>query len=357
MSQRASITCPARLHLGLWEIAPDQPGRFGGIGWMIDEPSTQLELEWSLTERSNASSTAGWETVGPAEATTRMDRVIQGMAQASAARAAWSRVRLRCSVLRTAPPHRGLGSGTQLACSVATLVRWMERAWEGDDLASARWAADVWSHATQPMLAARDALAHASQRGERSGLGTAGHLAGGFMVDHGCDGHAPQSPRRIERFEMPTSWRMVMIAPQGMPTVSGSLERAYFQTCQSPNPHRLSMQRMVDEAIVPALVRGDLNAFGEGIYEYGRRAGQVFAAAQGGAYRSPVVEQMVAQLRRWGVQGVAQSSWGPSLVAVVVDQAAAETLVQRLDTEAKAPHTSWIAKPSAAGATLQPQSV
>ena len=53
------------------------------------------------------------------------------------------------------------------------------------------------------------------------------------------------------------------------------------------------------------------------MYELNARAGDAFAAAQGGRYAAPAVTALVARLRGLGVKGVGQSSWGPTVFAVV----------------------------------------
>ena len=76
---------------------------------------------------------------------------------------------------------------------------------------------------------------------------------------------------------------------------------------------------MAGAAILPAAEAGDLEAFGEAVHEFNRRAGEPFAAAQGGPYASPAVAGLIGELRQLGVAGVGQSSWGPTVFAVVGD--------------------------------------
>jgi len=64
------------------------------------------------------------------------------------------------------------------------------------------------------------------------------------------------------------------------------------------------------------LVERDLEAFGEACFEFNRRAGLLFKASQGGEYRSPEAADLVARLRHFGVRGVGQSSWGPTIFAI-----------------------------------------
>src|SRR5208282_5500231 len=88
--------------------------------------------------------------------------------------------------------------------------------------------------------------------------------------------------------------------------------------------------RLVVLGMLPALVEADLEAFGEAVHDFNARAGETFAAVQGGIYASPRGAEIVAFLRRSGIRGVGQSSWGPALFAVVEDDDRARALAEAL---------------------------
>ncbi len=77
--------------------------------------------------------------------------------------------------------------------------------------------------------------------------------------------------------------------------------------------------RLILLGMLPALVERDCQVFGEALYEFNHRVGEAFAPAQGGVYAGPVVTGLVEWFRRQGVSGVGQSSWGPTVFAVVAD--------------------------------------
>ncbi len=82
--------------------------------------------------------------------------------------------------------------------------------------------------------------------------------------------------------------------------------------------------------MLPALAEGDLDGFGEALFDFNARAGEVFAPVQGGIYASPEVADLVAFIRSRGVRGVGQSSWGPTVFAVVASENAARELARAL---------------------------
>jgi predicted sugar kinase len=69
--------------------------------------------------------------------------------------------------------------------------------------------------------------------------------------------------------------------------------------------------------MLPALVERDLDSFGEAVYEFNRGAGELFRPWQDGVYSHPRVKEIVELLRRVGVRGVGQSSWGPTVFGIV----------------------------------------
>ena len=83
--------------------------------------------------------------------------------------------------------------------------------------------------------------------------------------------------------------------------------------------------------MLPALAEHDLSAFGEALYEFNRLVGESFRPVQGGTYSHPGSEELVSFIRKQGVAGTGQSSWGPALFAVVGDSAQAEDLARRLE--------------------------
>jgi beta-ribofuranosylaminobenzene 5'-phosphate synthase len=82
--------------------------------------------------------------------------------------------------------------------------------------------------------------------------------------------------------------------------------------------------------MLPALQERNVQAFGEALYEFNVRVGELFAPVQGGVYRDSGVARIVAFLRGEGVAGVGQSSWGPAVFALVGEEERADELAVRL---------------------------
>lgn len=69
------------------------------------------------------------------------------------------------------------------------------------------------------------------------------------------------------------------------------------------------------------------------LYAYGCLAGDSFAFFQGDTFSHPTTRQRVEDLRRRGIAGVGQSSWGPTVFALIENQLAADALKEELSGE------------------------
>ncbi len=305
-----TIWTPSRLHFGLLSLAgdgelwPDRRGervlparRFGGVGLMVERPGVRVA----------AAPAAAWSADGP----------LADRALAFALRFAESVRRDRPGadaapqqliVLEAPPEHVGLGVGTQLGMAVARAL------------------AEAWGL----VLDAPD-LARRVGRGRRSALGVHGFAHGGFLVEagkrRGDEGLAPLAARA----PFPPQWRLVLATPSAGRGLHGREERQAFTRLASGSlRHTEALCRLVLLGMLPALAEADLEAFGESLHDFNARVGEAFAEVQGGVYADPRTAECVEHLRGEGVRGVGQSSWGPTLFAVVGDEDRAADLRRRL---------------------------
>jgi beta-RFAP synthase len=243
-----------------------------------------------------------------------------------------------CQVtLREAPPpHAGLGSGTQLALSVATGLSLFCR---------------------MPVLPLAE-LAKSVGRAKRSAVGTYGFAFGGLIVERGKAPHESLSPLEY-RVVLPPAWHFVLVRPRGMQGLAGSQEADALARLP-PVPPQVTQELMarVRQEMVPAALRSDFEAFSESVYAYGRQAGSCFAPLQGGPYNGSVVTALVERLRRLGVRGVGQSSWGPTVFALAASCEEAEALAGQLARLADLPPLETVVTPAAPhGASLWPRTI
>lgn len=313
------VTAPSRLHFGLFHVPtggadrwpgvggePGPPARvFGGVGLMIDQPGVVV----------SARPAESWQFEGmlASRAQVFAHRFTEGQSSTRP---------LQVLVERCPAEHTGLGVGTQLGLAVGKAV-----------------AVETGT----PDLPAVE-VAQRVGRGERSAIGVHGFDRGGLIVEPGKVPGEAVSPL-LTRVLLPDEWRVAVFAPHGQVPWHGRREQqAFAQAGESTRPPGLTdtLCRIALLGMLPAAVGGDLPAFSEAVHEFNRRAGEPFAAAQGGAYAGPDVGELIATVRRLGVPGVGQSSWGPSVFAVVESHDRAVWLVTQLKGTAR----GWVAKPS-----------
>ncbi|MBX9582559.1 MAG: hypothetical protein K2X87_19815 [Gemmataceae bacterium] len=304
------VTAPSRLHFGLFHVPGgegDPAARsFGGVGLMIDRPGVVV----------SARPAGSWQFEG------QLASRAQVFAHRLMAGADHPPRPLSVLVERCPEEHTGLGVGTQLGLAVGKAVA-VETG--GPDPTAAEIAGRVG-------------------RGERSAVGVHGFDRGGLVVEPGKLPGEAVSPL-VMRVGLPDEWRVAVLVPTGAERWHGSREQRAFAAAERlPRPDGLTdaLCRIALLGMLPAAVAGDLAAFGEAVHEFNRRAGEPFAAEQGGAYAGPEVAGLVEAVRVLGVKGVGQSSWGPAVFAVVGSADEAAWLVGKLRPLAR----GWVARPS-----------
>ena len=196
--------------------------------------------------------------------------------------------------------------GTQLALCVATLL-------------------DLFVNGQARPL---QQLAESMGRGRRSSIGTHGFAQGGLLYERGKRADQTLAPL-AERVQLPPGWRVVQICPRGEAGLWGEAENHAFRQLP-PVPAQVTQQLVqeVQQRMLPAARGGQLEQFGESVFRFGVQAGNCFASRQGGPFASPLLEHWVTAIRRRGVHGVGQSSWGPTLFAFLGDEVSAQDFVQ-----------------------------
>jgi beta-ribofuranosylaminobenzene 5'-phosphate synthase len=288
------VVAPSRLHFGLFHVpvgGETQEGQraYGGVGLMIDTPGLVVTAKPSDT----------WQFEGPL-ASRAQNFAMKFMQTVDEEH----RRPFQVLVERCPKEHTGLGVGTQLGLAVAKALA------VGIDMLDC----------SSKSLAARIG------RGERSAVGVHGFDSGGLVIEGGKFAQGEIS-ELVESIKLPEKWRVVLLTAPSPAEWHGSREQLAFETAKSG--HRLTLQWLAETAILPAARAGKLKAFSEAIHEFNRLAGEPFAKIQGGPYSSPAIDELIADLRKLGISAVGQSSWGPTVFAIVGDSDMALSLALR----------------------------
>jgi beta-ribofuranosylaminobenzene 5'-phosphate synthase len=322
------VQTASRLHFGLLSLAPegslwtDRLGtlalsarRFGGAGLMVEQPGIRLSVEAAVA----------WSAEGPLaeRALTFARRFAESVAAVGLV------VPTCCVVVEEAPPeHAGLGTGTQLGLAV------------GRCLASVAGL----------VLSASEIARHVG-RGERSALGVHGFERGGFMVEAGQAAPGTLGPL-VAHCPFPPDWRVVLARPEGVAGTHGPEERSTMARLVAPVAVAELQCRLVLLGMLPALAERNIDGFGDALFDFNARAGEVFAPVQGGIYASPAVAELVAFIRGRSVRGVGQSSWGPTVFAVVASEEQAQELARALRVKSGDANRVHVTRAASRGAVL-----
>jgi len=289
---RIRVAAPARLHMGMFDLAGTLGRRFGGIGATIERP--QIIIEAALA--------GDLQVDGPDS-----DRALlyaQRYLQANDIQTGAS-----LFVQEAIPAHAGLGSGTKLALTVAYAL------------------ATLYGKTTDPYV-----LAHTVGRSSRSAIGLWTFAQGGFVVEGGQWPERDDVAPLLVRYQVPDSWRCVLAIPHTSPGLSGQKEHEAFQQLSSSPEQAAAITHLVLMSLLPALVEDRLPEFGEALTRLQRLVGESFSPIQGDRFASPLSSQMIAAMLEWGAAGAGQSSWGPTVYGLVEGDEQARRLEAYMQT-------------------------
>jgi beta-ribofuranosylaminobenzene 5'-phosphate synthase len=286
------VEAPARLHMGMLDVAGGRARRFGGLGVALSRPAAVVEASPS------DDLTAEGPDAKRALAVARRCREELGLSGGA-----------RLHVLEAIPPHVGLGSGTKLALAVTAAL------------------AALAGQTPEP-----GAIAHAAGRGARSAVGLWTFVLGGLVVEGGVRPGVEQPAPLLARHAMPDEWRCLLVTPHAEPGLSGRAEEEAFGRLRPDSDRAALIAQLVLTSLLPGLAEGDLTEFGAALTRVQRLVGESFASVQGGVFH-PRAGALVDALLRHGAAGAGQSSWGPAVYGIVGDDQSGRDIARRMDAE------------------------
>lgn len=289
MNRSIRVFTPSRLHFGLSCLGhdPTKP-QFGGVGMMIDSPCIELEITPALH----------FQVEG-----RHVERVAKFAEKISGNLGLPGLPELKIKVVQAPRDHIGLGVGTQLG------------------LATAAGIAEALGFPWRDPLR----LAQLTGRGRRSAVGTHGFLMGGLIID---GGHLPNENlgQLTYQGQVPAEWRIALIISGAKGRSGNSEDQAIANLPAVPSAVTTRLEQIAVERIKQAVENSNFCEFAQAVSEYGKLAGECFASAQGGTFGSKQIEELMEWLPLQGVDGVGQSSWGPTVFAFLPNDAAAQEL-------------------------------
>lgn len=279
-----TVETGARLHFGFQNLSLAHERLYGGIGVGLQEPRVRVDVAKADDVRCTDD--------GAREYVERVAEVLDVPGADVTVEERFDR-------------HVGLGSGTQLAlaCLVGT--------------------ATAYDLTVDPRTLAPDL-----GRGGRSGVGVTTFENGGFVVDAGhrterYTSRPPEPghwtvPRPIVRRTLPADWRFLLVTPETTRGCSGDEEESSMESVvegASPGVAE-DIAAVLTRVLLPAVAESNIEQFGEAVERIGRLNGAWYADEQGGLYRPPAGALVEGLRDSTAVDGVGQSSWGPTVYGV-----------------------------------------
>jgi len=289
MPRSVTVTTGARLHFGLIVARGEHGPTFGSVGAMVDEPGFTLRMNVAEADSITA----------PAKIAQRIAGFLAMYRQQRPAAA------VTVDVPRTIPEHAGFGSGTQLSLAVATAL----------------------THLFDKTPVSTWRLSQLMGRGRRSVIGAIGFEHGG------CVFTSRWQPMDVV-LKLPEAWRFVLVTPPGRQGLSGASEGLAFQQIE---PMGTELCRRLDQLVKHYWMPGveDFQVFSTAMYDFGHAVGEYFAPQQGGAFADSRMAKLVEHLRREGIFGVAQTSWGPTIAVLCATPEMANEVAESIATDAR----------------------
>lgn len=261
---------------------------------MVDAPGFEL-----VAQPADSESISG----GSSSIQQRVRHFLQRLQESSPSPVPPLAIDIRAEI----PSHCGFGSGTQLGLAVATVA----------------------AAFSEKMPSVRE-RAERVGRGKRSAIGIYGFESGGWLVDGGQNATGQISPL-ITRLNWPDDWPWVLIAPPEREGLSGVAEQHAFQRLSSMSETttaKLCRTLLLD--LLPGIVDHDFPGVSEALWDYGKTVGEYFLPVQQGLFADVSMARLADQLRRDGLPGIAQTSWGPTIAVMCPSAMVAGQLVQQL---------------------------
>jgi len=294
------IKTPSRLHMGLIDLRADLGRAFGSIGVGIQSPNVVLTAEESdklVIEGPQADRFRSFA-----------ERFMQSI-NAS--------VNCRIKVEKTIPMHVGLGSGTQSALAISSLISRL-------------------NNLSVPV----EEAAVLTGRASISSIGIGVFKYGGFIVDagHKVDTWERSKKERksiapiVFRRPFPKDWLFVVaLTEERRIGPSGEEEKRAFEALPTPKKEwTTDICRLVHLNLIPALIEHDILTFGKALTKIQILTGKCFEKIQGGIFSSRLAEESCKKMLKSGAKAVGQSSWGPTVYALAEGTKEASKIAQSL---------------------------
>tara|TARA_B100000989_G_scaffold298064_1_gene285930 strand:- start:91 stop:1050 length:960 start_codon:yes stop_codon:yes gene_type:complete len=291
--QKLIIKTPSRIHLGFLELDNNSDRLFGSLGLTISNFETQLSLRKSKKTNVICENSNQKEKIK--KIITLLNRKIDFPP-------------FELKVLKSIPAHSGLGSGTQLALSIGTLIS---------------------SFAKKNISIDEQAIIF--KRGKRSGIGIESFKNGGFIVDGGKIKKSTKIPPILFNYNWPENWKLILILDKSLEGIHGLKEKQEFRDIKGISGEFSKENcKSLCLKILPAIIEKRFKEFCSGMQEVQNNTARIFSKAQGGFFSSRKISMIFNFIKNNEKICYGQSSWGPTGYIILENESKREKIFNEI---------------------------
>jgi len=268
---KIKIDAGSRIHLGFIDPLGISGRRWGSVGLYLDQPKLSI-----IIERSD-------------NLTIHGPRWLRDIASRVSEKLEVNGLKIICE--EYIPRHIGLGSGTQTILSIGLA-------------ASRLYGLDY----------TLEEIVEIFNRCKTSGAGYWLFQKGGLVIDGGRTS-STKIPPLLFRYDFPSEWKILL----AIPTVEGL---GLHSQVEEESFNKLNAASLKDSSsiilmkLLPSIIEKDFSKFSEAVEELDNLTSCFFKDIQSGSYH-PLSKKIVELMKNLGVQGIGQSSWGPTIYGFV----------------------------------------
>lgn len=288
--QKVTITAPAHLHAGNFDLTGDLGRLYGTVGFAVDLP---LEIEVSKAKGIVAEDKSAYKFT---------KRFVDKFDLEGA----------EIKIKKDIPRFVGVGFHTTLALSIGIAL----------------------SKLYDLKLTVED-VSLLMGRGTITAMGVYAFKTGGFIVEGGfkVESRTKMVPPLIFHGAVPKNWFFVIAIPnesrQKIAEMRENEDEILGNLKVMPKELSDELSRLVLVKLMPAFVEKDLRSFGEALTAFNGKLGKFWRDYQEGTYCNQVVEEGIRIMLRHSSLAC-QTSWGPTFYSIVKGKPAAEKLAEEL---------------------------
>ncbi len=298
MTSKVRIRAPSHVHLGNFDLNGEYGRLFGTIGFTLEEPYLEVEVE--VGDKFEICGT--YEDI--------VENVVNKCCKVFNINKTFN-----VKIIRNFKRGVGLGLTTALTLSIVySIARILNL-----DI-------DVVEYAPR------------FDRGLVSALGVYSFKYGGVIIDAGYRiDKFGKVPPLVYRGEVPRDWYFVVAIPRKIPEKVVEVKRREVEILRKlPKMSEEvvgKLCRIVLVKLIPSIEERDIETFGQAITEFNKITGTYWSFIQGGIYCSKEVERGIQIMLEEGCTGAAQSCWGPTFYGVADSYKTCERIKSRLIEE------------------------